>query len=88
MLSVDHRAVDGVEASKFLHSLRDVISDPDASKLSRSGRWELADTVPALCSAISHGKVLQKKPSSQVFTSPPWPTACPFRVQQTKKTTR
>ncbi|UVC15399.1 2-oxo acid dehydrogenase subunit E2 [Mesorhizobium onobrychidis] len=28
-LSVDHRAVDGVEASKFLHGLRDVILDPD-----------------------------------------------------------
>ncbi|WP_420886273.1 2-oxo acid dehydrogenase subunit E2 [Bradyrhizobium yuanmingense] len=28
-LSVDHRAVDGVEASKFLRALRDVISDPD-----------------------------------------------------------
>ncbi|RWM43630.1 MAG: hypothetical protein EOR78_36620 [Mesorhizobium sp.] len=27
-LSVDHRAVDGVEASKFLQGLRDVISDP------------------------------------------------------------
>lgn len=28
-LSVDHRAVDGVEASKFLMGLREVISDPD-----------------------------------------------------------
>lgn len=28
-LSVDHRAVDGVEASKFLQALRQVISDPD-----------------------------------------------------------
>lgn len=28
-LSVDHRAVDGVEASRFLQSLRDVTSDPD-----------------------------------------------------------
>lgn len=28
-LSVDHRAVDGAEASKFLLGLRDVISDPD-----------------------------------------------------------
>ncbi|RWC51558.1 2-oxo acid dehydrogenase subunit E2 [Mesorhizobium sp.] len=28
-LSVDHRAVDGVEASKFLQGLRDVISDPN-----------------------------------------------------------
>ncbi|WP_245303339.1 2-oxo acid dehydrogenase subunit E2 [Mesorhizobium loti] len=28
-LSVDHRAVDGVEASKFLQSLRGAVSDPD-----------------------------------------------------------
>ncbi|WP_271566586.1 2-oxo acid dehydrogenase subunit E2 [Bradyrhizobium sp. CCBAU 11386] len=28
-LSVDHRAVDGAEASKFLHSLRNVIADPE-----------------------------------------------------------
>ncbi|TIL82042.1 MAG: dihydrolipoamide acetyltransferase [Mesorhizobium sp.] len=28
-LSVDHRAVDGAEASKFLRSLREVVSDPE-----------------------------------------------------------
>lgn len=31
-LSVDHRAIDGAEASKFLQGLRDVISDPDGLK--------------------------------------------------------